>query len=137
MCRQTVIGKWPKRGINISGQYALVSDKHRERSQQCLIPRNRGVVKAISTVRTAAKPDADDGRVVKMDSRSQLICPDVLVRDEGTLWVFNPLTSAAQEWFAENVQSEPWQWLGTSLVVEHRFAIVLIQGIEHAGFAIG
>jgi len=72
-----------------------------------------------------------------MKNPTQLICPDVLIRTEGTVWVFNPLTSAAQEWFAENVQSEPWQWLGTSLVVEHRFAIGLVQGITDAGLRIG
>jgi hypothetical protein len=72
-----------------------------------------------------------------MDSFSQLISPDVLVRDEGTVWIFNPLTSVAQEWFVERVQSEPWQWLGTSLLVEHRFAAGLIEGITDAGLGIG
>jgi hypothetical protein len=62
--------------------------------------------------------------------------PDVLIRDEGTLWIFNPLTPFAQQWFAEHVQSEPWQWLGMFLVVEHRFAMGLIQGIIDAGFDI-
>ena len=52
--------------------------------------------------------------------------PDVLIRNEGTVWVFNPPTPAAQEWFDENVESEPWQWLGTSLVVDHGFAMGLI-----------
>jgi len=85
----------------------------------------------------ATKPDAGDGRVVKMNFPSQLIGPDVLIRDEGTVWIFNPLTSVAQKWFGEHVQSAPWQWLGTSLVVEHRFAIGLIQGITDAGFSIG
>jgi hypothetical protein len=42
--------------------------------------------------------------------------PDVLISNEGTVWVFNPLTPAAKDWFDENVESEPWQWLGTSLV---------------------
>ena len=63
--------------------------------------------------------------------------PDVLIRNEGTVWVFNPLTPAAKEWFDENVESESWQWLGTSLVVDHGFAMGLIQGIEDAGLAIG
>jgi hypothetical protein len=72
-----------------------------------------------------------------MESRSQLISLDVLVRHEGTVWIFNPLTSVAHEWFAGNVQSEPWQWLGASLVVEHRFAVDLIKGITDAGFSVG
>ena len=63
--------------------------------------------------------------------------PDVLIRDEGTVWIFNPLTPVAQQWFAEHVQSESWQLLRTSLVVEHRFVMSLIQGIMDAGFDIG
>jgi hypothetical protein len=66
----------------------------------------------------------------------QVTTPDVLVRDEGTVWVFNPLTAAAKEWFDENVQSEPYQWLGTSLVVDHGLALGLVQGILDAGLEI-
>jgi hypothetical protein len=62
--------------------------------------------------------------------------PDVLVRNEGTVFVFCPLTPAARAWFDENVQSEPWQWMGASLVVEHRFAWGLGQGLKDAGFAL-
>jgi hypothetical protein len=62
--------------------------------------------------------------------------PDVLVRNEGTVWVFNPLTAAAKEWFDENVQSEPYQWLGTSLVVDRGLALGLVQGILDAGLEI-
>jgi hypothetical protein len=63
--------------------------------------------------------------------------PDVLIRNEGTVWVFNPLTPAAQEWFDDNVESEPWQWLGTSLVVDHGMAAGLVQGILDAGLQVG
>ena len=59
--------------------------------------------------------------------------PDVLVRNEGTVFVFSPLTARAKQWFDENVQSEPWQWLGDALVVEHRFAWGLGQGMKDAG----
>ena len=48
--------------------------------------------------------------------------PDVLVANEGTVFVFCPLTAAAKEWIDENVESEAWQWFGNSLVVDHRFA---------------
>jgi hypothetical protein len=72
-----------------------------------------------------------------MGSSAQLPYPDVLVRHEGTVWIFNPLSSVAQVWFAENVHSDPWQCMGTSLVVEHRFAVDLIEGITDAGLDIG
>jgi len=63
--------------------------------------------------------------------------PDVLIRNEGTAWMFNPLTPAAKQWFDENVESEPWQWLGTSLVVDHGMAAGLVQGILDAGLHVG
>jgi hypothetical protein len=59
--------------------------------------------------------------------------PDVLVCTEGTVWLFNPLTPAAQEWFDKPVQSEPWQRLATSLVVDHGFALGLLQSLQDAG----
>jgi len=62
--------------------------------------------------------------------------PDVLVRNEGTVYVFSPLTAAAKAWFDENVQSEGWQWFGNALVVEHRYALGLGQGLRDAGFAL-
>jgi len=63
--------------------------------------------------------------------------PDVSIRNEGTVWVFNPLTPAAKEWFDENVHTEPYQWLGTSLVVDHGLAAGLVQGILDAGLEVG
>jgi hypothetical protein len=46
--------------------------------------------------------------------------PDVLVRNEGTVFVFCPLTTEAKEWIIEHVQ-EPL-WFGSALVVDHRYA---------------
>jgi len=62
--------------------------------------------------------------------------PDVLVCKAGTVFVFCPLTSAAKQWVEENVQSEPFQWLGDSLVVDHRFAWGLGQGLKDAGLVL-
>ena len=62
--------------------------------------------------------------------------PDVLVANAGTVFVFTPLTARAREWFVENVQSEPWQWFGNALVVEHRFAWGMGQGLKDAGLVL-
>ena len=62
--------------------------------------------------------------------------PDVLVANEGTVFVFTPLTPRAREWFDENVQTEGWQWFGNALVVEHRFAWGLAEGLKDAGFVL-
>jgi hypothetical protein len=47
--------------------------------------------------------------------------PDIFVRCEGTIFLFEPLTVAAKRWIAENVQTDA-QWFGNALVVEWRFA---------------
>jgi hypothetical protein len=62
--------------------------------------------------------------------------PDVLVANEGTVFLFNPLTPAAHDWFNDNVQSEPWQWFDATLVVEHRYAWGLAEGMLDAGLVL-
>jgi hypothetical protein len=62
--------------------------------------------------------------------------PDVLIANEGTVFVFCQLTPAAKQWVEENVQSEPYQWLGASLVVETRYAWGLAQGMKDAGLVL-
>jgi hypothetical protein len=57
---------------------------------------------------------------------------DVTVSNEGTLFLFRPLTSEARAWIEENV-SEESQWFGDSLVVEHRYARDLAAGMIDAG----
>lgn len=59
--------------------------------------------------------------------------PDVLVNSEGTVFCFTPLTPRAKVWFDENVETEPWQWLGATCVVEHGFALGLVADIRGAG----
>ena len=60
---------------------------------------------------------------------------DVLVRNEGTVFLFNPLTSRAKEWMEKNVHPDA-QWFGTTLVVEHRFAWALAQGMKDDGLVL-
>jgi len=60
--------------------------------------------------------------------------PDVLVANEGTIFLFNPLTTKAQDWITENVQDAIW--FGTTLVVEHRFALGLAAGMSQDGLVL-
>ena len=62
--------------------------------------------------------------------------PDVLVANEGTVFLFNPLTERAKDWIDDNVSSESWQWLGTTLVVDHRYAWGLAEGMNDAGLVL-
>ena len=61
--------------------------------------------------------------------------PDVLVHNEGTVFLFNPLTARAKEWIDDNVQPDA-QWFGTTLVVEHRYAWGLAQGMKDEGLVL-
>jgi hypothetical protein len=62
--------------------------------------------------------------------------PDVLVANEGTVFLFNPLTKRAKDWIDDNVSSESWQWFGTTLVVDHRYAWGLAEGMTDAGLVL-
>jgi hypothetical protein len=66
---------------------------------------------------------------MKMEPEST---PDVLVRNEGTVFLFCPLTLRAKEWIDEHVQSDS-QWFGNALVVEHRYAWGLAEGMKDEG----
>lgn len=61
---------------------------------------------------------------------------DVAILDQGSLVGFRPLTDAAKTFIAENVQAESWQWLGRTLMVEHRFADNLIAGMQADGLVV-
>lgn len=56
--------------------------------------------------------------------------PDVLIVNHGSTVGFEPLTEAARDWFDEFVEAAPWQWLGRRLVVDHRMAVPLIEGMD-------
>src|SRR3989449_10105640 len=72
-----------------------------------------------------------------MSSSSQVVpnTPDVLVRNEGTVFIFCPFTSRGKLWIEEHVQPDA-QWLGSDLVVEHRFDWCLAEGLKDAGWRV-
>ncbi len=72
-----------------------------------------------------------------MSSSSQVVTntPDVLVRNEGTVFLFCPLTSRGKQWIEEHVQPNA-QWYGSALAVEHRFAWGLAQALKDAGLVL-
>ena len=72
-----------------------------------------------------------------MSGSSQVvpITPDVLVQNEGTVFLFCPLTSQGQEWIDEHVQSDA-MWFGHALVVDYRFPWGLAQGMQDAGLVL-
>jgi hypothetical protein len=62
--------------------------------------------------------------------------PDVLVENAGSVFTFCPQTAQAKSWIDENVATEPWQWFGHVLCVEHRYAAGLASGMRDAGLVL-
>jgi hypothetical protein len=71
--------------------------------------------------------DDRKGDSVKSPKKSPVPLPDVLVANAGTVFTFCPLTTRAKKWIEENVESESWQWLGATLVVDHGYALGLAE----------
>jgi hypothetical protein len=61
---------------------------------------------------------------------------DVEVAGHGSISTITPVTEAARQWIAENVQAEAWQWLGRSLTVETRFLGPLVEGMINDGLSV-
>jgi len=59
---------------------------------------------------------------------------DIQVRNEGTIYLFTPITNVGSEWIAENVE-EPL-WFGDSIACEHRFARDLAFAMEEDGLIV-
>lgn len=64
------------------------------------------------------------------------VLPDIFVRCEGSLFLFEPLTNAAKQWIDENVQTDS-QWFGNALVVEWRYAAELAAAMRADGLVLG
>jgi hypothetical protein len=63
--------------------------------------------------------------------------PDLTVIDEGTIFQFIPKTEAGRIFLHETLHTEPWQWLGNTLCIDHRMAQGVIGGAENEGLRIG
>jgi len=62
--------------------------------------------------------------------------PDMLIDDNGTIFMFTPITALGREWVDEHLSLEGWQWMGLSFAVEHRFAAGLAQGMKADGLRV-
>jgi hypothetical protein len=61
---------------------------------------------------------------------------DFAVENHGSILLFRPLTAKAEQWIEENVSSERYHPNWPTLVVEHRYAFDLAQGMQQAGLAV-
>jgi hypothetical protein len=81
--------------------------------------------------RCGGKPQKEN----PLQSPQKSVTPDVLVNNVGTLYTFCPLTLRAKEWIDEHVQDDA-QWFGYALIVEHRYAWGLAQGMKDDGLVL-
>jgi hypothetical protein len=77
-------------------------------------------------------PDACSDRKEHASMKTSSSTPDVLVRNEGTVFLFCPVTIRARKWIEEHVEADAL-WFGHALVVEHRYAWGLALGMKDAG----
>jgi len=68
-----------------------------------------------------------------METKKQ---PDVKIDNQGTIWMFHPLSETAKQWVDENVNLETYQWMGPRFAVEHRYVTDLVQGMRAAGLTV-
>jgi hypothetical protein len=60
---------------------------------------------------------------------------DFIVSDEGSVFIFTPLTPAAREWVAEFLPEGAMRWAGP-VVVEHRYISDIISGARRDGLVV-
>jgi hypothetical protein len=58
----------------------------------------------------------------------------MIISDQGSVVSFTPESDYEYEWMTLNLETEDWQWLGRTLVVDHRPARDLIELLEGEGF---
>jgi hypothetical protein len=61
--------------------------------------------------------------------------PDINVTNHGTIYLMHAKTPAAHRWLREHTAAES-QWLGDSLVVEHRFIADIVEGAREDGLRV-
>lgn len=60
----------------------------------------------------------------------------MIIKNEGSVVVFEPEGDFEYEWLTLNLETEGWQWMGRNLVVDHRMANDIAELVSGAGFVI-
>jgi hypothetical protein len=60
---------------------------------------------------------------------------DFTVQNEGNIFLFRPHTRAARSWIADNIPNEA-QTFGNAVVVEHRYILAIVKGIQESGLGV-
>lgn len=76
---------------------------------------------------------ATDGRTTIANARA---LKDFAVRNEGTIFLLQPLTAAGKEWIEEHVDLDGAQHFAGWLAIDHRCIVDIVDGIFDAGLTI-
>jgi len=52
------------------------------------------------------------------------------------MYLIRPITEIAKQWVKDNVNLEPWQWLGRAFAVDHHCVGDLVEGMIGSGLAV-
>lgn len=61
--------------------------------------------------------------------------PDLIVVDQGSIFLLRGATDAGEEWIVEHIPAEAQRWCG-DIVVEHRYIGAIIDGAMNDGLEI-
>jgi len=61
---------------------------------------------------------------------------DLRFEGDGSMVLIRPLTDAGLDWLGDNVESEPYQWMGNALACERRYAFDIYLGALNDGLAV-
>lgn len=63
--------------------------------------------------------------------------PDFIVRDEGTVVIFQPQNERAKNFTGTDLDIQPWQrWANDAFVVQHSIVDALISSLQDEGFIV-
>jgi hypothetical protein len=71
-----------------------------------------------------------------MENKQKTFVPDVRIHDQGTIFMFWPISTPAKEWVNENVTIPPDMSLGPHFLIAYQFVDRLIQGMQGAGLTV-
>ena len=60
---------------------------------------------------------------------------DFIIHLSGSMVGFAPCNGEAVVWVDENIEREPWQWLGGVLWVDARYAEPILEGLRLDGYS--
>lgn len=61
--------------------------------------------------------------------------PDLIVRNEGTIFILDPMTDDGKAWIAEHIPEDTIRW-GEGVVIEHRYIEGVVQGAINDGMEV-